>query len=1145
MPIEWDLILSPIVKLAIGSTAKILAEKVKNKMLPGELKLALNKAVATAQERNDSLVAGQSIFYHCDSKQKSDFKAKVLEKSSLIEELRKPIENNGLINQAVLLELFHEVSAELKVNLVTESLPGWIKAFSDTYIDQTAAVLRFQAAKVEYVQSLGSRINKVKFVGIDVPGDEVEKRGNLEKIFVMPDVRSKERRSYREDLLRASFIEAERLASDSSSQELLKQEPVMEKLMAYQVFDPHRGSQKAVLLGVPGSGKSTLVNFFALKICQGESDKVGLNKGIDWLPIVIRIRNWISQPQQSLLEYCRYFAQDNLCTDELPLGFFEYWLERGQALVLFDGLDEVADEFQLREIAEKIESFVNKYRQNPVLITSRLVGYRPDIFDAQEFPHYVLEDFDHPKIEIFIESWYNSRIQDKIEAERCKADLRNTLKQKGQILELAKNPLLITIIALIHRYQSDLPRERYRLYEKAVSTLMTTWSKGNTPHLLLKSGILKQNDWLYIMKKVAYHIHDMGVAQNQESVTLIGKDKLIAEISRAIKRLRDCSLPDANNEAEYFVKFILVRTGLLNAQGGDRYGFVHKTFQEYLTAEEIYSQFENGDDDIIVTTIRSYLHQPHWREVLLLFVSRLKGNRAAKAIKTIVEIDSPYEQWLHRNLLFAAWCLVEAPEGLKQGDPELVANILQHILNLEIIGQEKVGRFVILELTEIFRGLRKANIQNDILHLLNKNSSVITRWRFIELKFILGQEQEAISILLDLIKDKDSFIRSNAVLELGKLGDSSEIVLIPLFHLINDSVHDVNLITIKVLHQLESFSGHVIELFLNHLKRPGHEVSYNEIIALGKLGNSTEQVATFLLHLLTLSKIAKTNFVIAEALGELGYNSKQVVTALLLLLENPNAEVRSIAVISLGKIGDIEVIPTLCHLLTDFDRWFRCRTIQSLGKLGNNSKEAVTNLLNLLEDPDDWIRFYLAEALGQLGDNSEQVTPALLHLLEDDDKGVRSNAAMALCKLGNNSKEIITALLNLLEDSDSDVRLSAVTTLIKLGEATEKVIKFLLYLLKDSSSTIRSTSAAILGELGYSSSEVITSLFQILQYSDSDTSISASTALGKLENNSEQIIIPKLTEWLTHHPDNQKKGEMIDLLKRLVDQSAGVNQAAL
>ncbi len=87
---------------------------------------------------------------------------------------------------------------------------------------------------------------------------------------------------------------------------------------------------------------------------------------------------------------------------------------------------------------------------------------------------------------------------------------------------------------------------------------------------------------------------------------------------------------EAKAEADRFVDFIQKRTGLLNEQGYERYAFVHKTFQEYLTAEEIYEQFEDGDDEVILEHIDAHLHDQHWREVLLLLVSKLRKKRAAR-----------------------------------------------------------------------------------------------------------------------------------------------------------------------------------------------------------------------------------------------------------------------------------------------------------------------------------------------------------------------------------------------------------------------------------------------------------------------------------------------------------------------------------
>jgi hypothetical protein len=48
-----------------------------------------------------------------------------------------------------------------------------------------------------------------------------------------------------------------------------------------------------------------------------------------------------------------------------------------------------------------------------------------------------------------------------------------------------------------------------------------------------------------------------------------------------------------------------------------------------VTAEEIFDLADVEDDtDIILSHFRDHLHDQHWREVLLLLVSKLKGKKA-------------------------------------------------------------------------------------------------------------------------------------------------------------------------------------------------------------------------------------------------------------------------------------------------------------------------------------------------------------------------------------------------------------------------------------------------------------------------------------------------------------------------------------
>ena len=167
----------------------------------------------------------------------------------------------------------------------------------------------------------------------------------------------------------------------------------------------------------------------------------------NYLPVVVRIRDWILQANVRLLDYLRSNAKDSLNCKELPTGFFEHWLDRGQALILLDGLDEVVDEAQRRKVAEQIETFLHQYQDNPAVITSRPAGYWWDFFNLDEFPHYTLESFDDKQVETFIDHWYDSRLKDdKAQADRRKADLQKAFARNERIRLLAKKLRLSWII---------------------------------------------------------------------------------------------------------------------------------------------------------------------------------------------------------------------------------------------------------------------------------------------------------------------------------------------------------------------------------------------------------------------------------------------------------------------------------------------------------------------------------------------------------------------------------------------------------------------------------------------------------------------------------------------------------------------------
>ena len=534
------------------------------------------------------------------------------------------------------------------------------------------------------------------------------------------------------------------------------------------------------------------------------------------------------------------------------------------------------------------------------------------------------------------------------------------------------------MVALIHRYQDTLPKRRHKLYDRAVDTLLKSWDRKGKGETYGQFNHLDRDDDLRrVMSQLAYWIHTQYETQSTESGTLIEQEDLFTQLSRIIREEYLQVKPhQAREEAERFVAFIRDRTGLLNEYGRGRYAFVHKTFQEYLTAEAILNKAEYEDDsDLIYEAIQSHLHNPHWREVILLLVSQLQGKKAAKAIEVILRGNSLYEKWLHRDLLFAGRCLTEDPEKLSTAAPRIVSEILKELVDLEKGAEDHIGESIKEETFEILSWLRETAFEFEAFSYLKLLKGQMSRWRFLEFQWKLGEKDIALNHILNFCRDEESIVRLKAGLIIVKLANVSQEVTHGLLSLLEDEEACVR-----------------------------------------------SSVAT------------------AIALGPLGISSQEIIQSLLSLLEDEESDVRSSAVLALGSLENTfqEVIQSLLSLIKDKEARIRSIAVLVLGNLGISSQEFIQSLLSLLEDEEAHVRSNTAQALGNLKNAPQEVIQSLLSLLEDEELRVRSNAALTLVRLKITSQEVTQNLLNLLEDEQSYVSFNVASAIESLNKSDPK-----------------------------------------------------------------------------------------------------------
>ena len=301
---------------------------------------------------------------------------------------------------------------------------------------------------------------------------------------------------------------------------------------------------RLVVLGDPGSGKTALLNYLTIRWCE---------KGLGRMPFRIDLREYVRN-QQGFVS----FMSKSVTSFQMDASVLTETFKKGDAVLQCDGLDEIFDLAVRASVIEEIAAFGTRFQKAAIIVTTRIIGYESTRLRNSGFTHATLIDFDWSQMTSFLSLWHEKTEKNESQRELLQGRLESAIKTSAAIRELAGNPLLLTMMAILNRSQ-ELPRNRRELYREASRMLVHEWDTRR----FLPDRNLDHQDKERFLCILAGH---MQAAEEGLAGNLIDRTSLVTELRKYLDHL---GIADSYNKSREMVVQLTERNFILAFAGAE------------------------------------------------------------------------------------------------------------------------------------------------------------------------------------------------------------------------------------------------------------------------------------------------------------------------------------------------------------------------------------------------------------------------------------------------------------------------------------------------------------------------------------------------------------------------------------------------
>ena len=312
-------------------------------------------------------------------------------------------------------------------------------------------------------------------------------------------------------------------------------------------------SNRLIISGIGGIGKSMMMRHLFFECADNYKDD-------DLLPILVPLNNY--KETQTDLTVVLY---DTICefSDDVDWDDFDKLLESGKLIILLDGLDEVVG--NTRNVFQSaLISLIKKYPDNTIIISSR-----PNYTFVQMGHFQVIEILPFEK-EQALELVEKLDFHDKVAKEKFIKDLDRKLFQSHK--QFASNPLLLTIMLMTYSSYGEVPAKRHIFYAKAYETMARLHDASKGAYVRPMNTNLSPEVFAEYFSEFCARTYKAGVLEFSADTFAKHMELTIKHIGKHIEATSRDFLADLTDNLCIMYK------------EGERYYFIHRSFQEYFCA---------------------------------------------------------------------------------------------------------------------------------------------------------------------------------------------------------------------------------------------------------------------------------------------------------------------------------------------------------------------------------------------------------------------------------------------------------------------------------------------------------------------------------------------------------------------------------